>query len=135
MLELESPLSISSRLLPAVKVGDCTISIEPTGRTDEGRISVRAFFDRPGRKTYVDESLSTGCGARWDSAGVRLTMESLVVFLSAAVESRNHRQRRGAETIDDDSNESLFPPFIVRFFDEHSSELESLSCELSGVDG
>ena len=125
MPELSDPIFISARLLPAIKIADCTISVDCVGASPDNRLVFRCYFDRPGKRTFIDDNLRSGCAARYDSAKIRTTFASLISFLSAAVESRQYRERTGRTG----ENENLFPGFVVRFFDEHSAELDSLSCD------
>jgi hypothetical protein len=130
-MKLESPLMISPRLLPAVKIADCTISLEFHDYSADNRCTLATHYDRPGRKSFTEIALSTGVGEEWNDETVRKSFCALLGFLSAAVESRGYRERQGKPRDDSaDTTENLFPPFIVRFFAKHASELESLSIEL-----
>lgn len=134
---LHSPLMISSRLLPAVTIGDCTISVSHRGYTPDGRLRFRFYYDRPGRKTYVDDSQRSGVGARPDSRTIRSAIECHLSFLLHAVEARKSRERRGQayDPDDRDNGENLFPRFVVSWADSMSSEIELAQCELiSGAD-
>ena len=131
-MKLDSPLTISARLLPAVKIADCTISLEFHDYSADNRCTLATHYDRPGKKSYTEIALSTGVGEEWNDETVRKSFCALLGFLSAVVESREYRERQGKRrNVSADTAETLFPPFIVRYFSEHSSELESVSIELS----
>ena len=131
-MKLDSPIMISARLLPAVKIADCTISLEFHDYSADNRCTLATHYDRPGKKSYTEIALSTGVGEEWNDETVRKSFCALLGFLSAAVESREYRERQGKRrNVSADTAETLFPPFIVRYFSEHSSELESVSIELS----
>jgi hypothetical protein len=130
-MKLESPIMISARLLPAVKIADCTISLEFHDYSADNRCTLATHYDRPGKKSFTEIALSTGAGEEWNDETVRKSFCALLGFLSAAVESREYRERQGKPRDDSaDTTENLFPPFIVRFFAEHTSELESVSIDL-----
>lgn len=130
---LHSPIVISARLLPAVKIGDCTISVSHRGYTPDGRLQFRFYYDRPGRKTYVDNGQRSGVGARPNSRTIRSAIECQLGFLLHSVEARKSRERRGEayDPNDPDSGENLFPRFVVAWADSMSSEIESAQCELT----
>ncbi len=130
---LSAPLIISARLLPAVKIGDCTISVAHRGYDCEGRLQFGFYYDRPGRKTYVDNSQRSGVGSRPNGKTIRQAMEAQLSFLLHAVEARESRERRGGkyDPADRDSGENLFPRFIVRWADANESEIEMAQFDLS----
>lgn len=126
------PIMISARLLPAVKIADCTISLEFNDYSLDNRCTLAIHYDRPGKKSYSEITLFAGCGDEWDDETVRESFRALLGFIYAAVESREYRERRGKPRNDsDDTNENLFPPFLVKYFSDHSSDLDFASIELS----
>jgi len=130
-MKLESPITISPRLLPTAKIADCMFSLEFHDYSADNRCTLATHYDRPGKKSFTEIALSTGVGEEWNDETVRKSFCALLGFLSAAVESREYRERQGKPRDDsNDTTENLFPPFIVRFFAEHTSELEQLSIEL-----
>ena len=131
-MKLYSPLMISARLLPAVKIADCTISLEFHDYSADNRCTLSTHYDRTGKNSFTEIALYTGVGEEWNDETVRKSFCALLGFLSAAVESREYRERQGKPRDDsDDTTENLFPPFIVKYFSDHSSELESVSIELN----
>ena len=57
---LKSPVMITARLLPGVKIGPATVSIEYiTKRNFEGRTEYRVHIDHP-EFTYTDEDSKSG---------------------------------------------------------------------------
>jgi hypothetical protein len=130
-MKLESPLIISPRLLPAVKIADCTISLEFHDYSADNRCTLATHYDRPGKKSFTEIALSTGVGEEWNDETVRKSFCALLVFISAAVESREYRERQGKPRDDTaDTTENLFPPFLLKYFSDHSSELLEVSIEL-----
>jgi hypothetical protein len=131
-MQISAPIIISTRLLPAIRIGECTVSIECTGREADGKLSVKIYFDRSGKRPIVDSAFRTGCGAQWNESTVSETFRAIVSFASAAVDARDHRIGTGREFDDRaDTCETLFPRPIVRYFADHSDELDILSLALA----
>lgn len=104
-IELHHPFSISSRLLPSVKVGDATISIEYAGNEPDGRVRYRYYIDFADGTEHVGEDLRSGV----QGGSLREGMESLLAFLDASAE--------GGE------NEDLFPPVVVEWARQNDSKI------------
>lgn len=122
MMKLNKPFEISSRLMPSVKVGGATISLE-CGRTNsEGRTIYKAFIDLPNGKEYAVNYLKSGC----QGGTIQEGMESLLSFLGAAADSYAHRIRTGCVS----ENEDLFEPEIVEWAYQNSDEITCLELEL-----
>jgi len=81
-LTLQSPVIITSRLLPGLQIGDGTISIEYAGGTDDNRQRYRYYVDlRDGTEVIGDDLCSpVGGGTLQDG------LEALLGFLSAYAE-------------------------------------------------
>jgi hypothetical protein len=104
--------------MPGVKIGDAEISIEYADVCSDGRDRYRVYIDAPGIE-YVDQEIRSGfCGGSLQSG-----LSSLMSFLGAAAESFNHKGSEG-------ENADLFPPHIVEWACQNSSEIEMLACEL-----
>ena len=116
---LEYPLIISSRLLPAVKVADLTISIEPL---DAHRW--RAFFDFDDGREYTDETLRSGQGRPGRDA--REMLGTLLVFLEACGEAAHYSEgtRRHVENAD------LFEKPLATWASEHTDDLTMTRLEI-----
>ena len=119
---LRGPFMISSRLMAAVKVGDGTISLGISGKqTRDGRDIYTVYIDLPEGEFLVDDMCS-GCGG----GSVREGFSALLVFLCAAGEAYDYKQRTG----DDSENSGLFPPAVNGWAAEYSGELDILCAEL-----
>lgn len=124
---LHSPFSISPRLLPCLAIGGAFIQLEYSTRPGmEGRTRYNWVVDLPGGESYSDDDLQSGAqgGTLQEGFG------SLLAFLTASAESRNHRERKGETEIDPDGNEGLFPPAVVDFACQYSDELSMLQYEI-----
>lgn len=111
-MELHPPLMISARLLPAVRIGDTFISIEPTCTRDHsGKPLWRYFIDGP-HLIHEGEDL-----AGWDDS--RGMLGSLLSFLSAC-----------AESYPDGECADLFPANVAEWAQENSDEISIISLEL-----
>ncbi len=108
---LHTPFLISSRLLPALKIADLTISYD--GATvyfdfDDGREFEENTF-RPGRSHNLQDCFA-----------------SILSFMSACGEGRDFERRTGKKS----ENGDLFDPPIADFCEQHSDDLSCLSCDL-----
>jgi hypothetical protein len=128
---LHEPFIISSRLMPAVKVGDATISAEWDGETSDKRAQVRFFIDKPDGPdgpgwTYEANDLHSGVGG----ATMQGMFACLLSFLQACAESVNYRRRTGRRG----ENEDLFPPHVAEWASHNSDEMGVLEIELEETD-
>lgn len=105
---------ISARLLPAVKVGDCTISLE-------GRRAYTYYLDFDCGKSFQGDDLSCPCG------GVREAMEALLSFLAACGEGMAYERRSGRKS----ENSGMFPREIAEWAEQNSDELTSIEMEIN----
>jgi len=115
-VELRKPFFISSRLLPAVKVGDATISIEYAGNEPDGRVRYRYYLDFADGTEHVGEDLKSGVFGGTLKQG----MESLLSFLEACAESRNPRHGEPGENAD------LFPDRVGEWAYQNDGEIASV---------
>lgn len=109
---IKSPMIITARLLPGIKVEDGFISLEPTERCRE--------YGKPIWKWYVD--IPAGEFEGDDLAGWgdhKEMMASMLSFLGAA-----------AESYPDGENADLFPPPVVEWAHQNSDEIAILSMDL-----
>ncbi len=118
-MELHHPFIISSRLLPAVKIGEATISISFDGES-EGRARYRYYIDTP-HFEYENNDVFSGVGGGSLEEG----MESLLSFLSACAESRRYRRNFGGG-----ENADLFPDNIGEWAESVSEEISLVQCDL-----
>ncbi len=112
---LTAPFLISARLLPALKIGAVTISLEPERQQLDvpHRCNLRFYFDGPDF-TYIDTSV----GVFWNTKEQDCFLV-LLSFLSAA-----------AEASPTGDNADLFPPEIMAWAAEHSDEISMLQWDL-----
>lgn len=127
-MQLTSPIIITARLMPGVKVGDSFISIGYSKRpTTEGRpYRFQCFIDTP-EFEYDDHELQSG---RFSSGGLQDGLVSLLSFLGAAAES--YRYEMSGRKSD---NSDLFPPHVMEWAYQHSSEIDMLRCEIEETPG
>lgn len=69
--ELTAPLFISARLMPAVRIGDGTVSVEAHGLEPDGRAHFRFHIDVPGVGTWSStDSYVTTMKSTWTESAV-----------------------------------------------------------------
>lgn len=103
---MSSPVIITSRLLPGIRIGGAEIHVEPTDRTSGGKPRWRWIIDLPDGTTHEDTDL---CG--WGDAGAMLG--TLLSFLDACAESRRYRG----------DNSDLFPDAVGEWAEQWSDEI------------
>lgn len=116
-MTLKHPFFISSRLLPAVKVGQDTVSIDFAGDGGDRRVRYRVCIDFADGTEYVDESLRSGVGG----GSLRDGMSSYLSFLLAAAESYRHGSVEDA---------GFFPQHITEWAHQHDSEIGAVQFEI-----
>lgn len=115
-MKLSQPFEISARLMPAVKVGEVTISLNLSGRqSSDGRDIYEAYLDFPDGREYAVTDLRSGC----QGGSVREGMTGLLSFLSAAGEAYAYRERNGSSS----GNETLFDTWISEWAATQTDEL------------
>ena len=112
-MKLHAPFFLSARLLPALKVGELTISLEMLPRGFNGRNRYHYFIDPPAgcrAKPLEASDLLSGCqgGTLVEGFG------SLLCFLDSAAESKRWGERTGRRG----ENAGLFPAWILNRVDE-----------------
>jgi hypothetical protein len=117
---LFEPFMISSRLCPAVKIGNATLSLIAREPMEDGRSRAVFTLDTP-NFTYTDDQLRSGFG------GFRGTVEIFETFMSF--------MSACAEAYPDGENADLFPTHVAEWLSEHQSELEAAHCWLCDEDG
>lgn len=120
-MTLTAPFKIGSRLLPALTVGDGTISLEYVGN-DGGRMVYRWYVDCPAGE-FSAADLKSGV----QGCGTQEMFGTLLAFLGAAAESHAWRIRASAEV---DEDETMFPPAVVEWAHRHGDELDDLRQDL-----
>jgi len=123
-MKLSHPFIIGSRLLPAVKIGDTTVSITFSDRPgDERRSRYRYYID--GGCAYTNDDIPSGVGG----GDLRKGMESLLSFLGATAESVQYATRTG-KRVSETENGELFPPWVADWAAQHSDELSLAALEI-----
>lgn len=118
-MKLHKPFEISSRLLPALEVGDGEVSLEFIGKYNrEGKPRLRWHIDTPTGSFHGDDFAAWG---RWQSAFV-----SLLASLGAAAES----YRYWMSTQRKSENYDLFPEPVVEWAYRNSDEIGTLELEI-----
>ncbi len=118
-MQLKPPFAISSRLLPALKIGDAWISLEAIGCRDN-RLVYRWYIDLPNGEEFSEADLSS---PRDD---LQEMFATLLDFLSACAEGIAYQTRTGRES----ENSDLFPAAVGQWATENSDEISILACEI-----
>lgn len=130
-MTLHPPCIITARLLPGIRIGDGTLSIEHF-TMDEGRTRYRVFLDAPATASspfappleYEDTQLRSGVGG----GSLQDGLASFLNFLAYAVEhARYVRDHPGA----DDGEDPLFPQHILDWASDHEMEIQDAAATLS----
>lgn len=114
-MKLLSPIIITSRLMPGLRIGDTFISLGVGPRNGEGRTVYKCFIDLANGTEHEVRDLRSGC----QGGGVQDGLASLLSFLSAAGEG----------------DADLFPPAITEWAAKNEDEISMLSCELEETAG
>ena len=126
MILLSDPFIISARLLPALKVGNGTLSLASAAWNDERRLEFGFYLDTPDFE-YFDDNLQSGCGG----CEMVEAFENFLGFLEAAVESYCYEQRHlGAKG----ENTDLFPSYVVEWAAAQTF-LEEARCSICDEEG
>lgn len=127
-MTLNSPFIISSRLAPAVQIGNSTVSLIERTNGDDHRVRCHFAIDTPDFE-HIDDQMQTG---NVRSPSIESMFENFLGFLGSASESYMWQQRTGR--VDDDGNSKLFPPHVVEWAVENANEISSLCWELQEAD-
>lgn len=123
---LHVPFFIGPRLLPALKVGDGTLSLASASWNDERRLEFGFYLDTPDFE-YFDDNMKSGCGG----CSMVEAFDGFLAFLEAAVESYNYEQRHaGAKG----ENTDLFPSYVVEWA-AAQTYLEEARCSICDEEG
>lgn len=125
-MTLKKPFIISSRLLPALKIGNATVQLEYSKRPGAGgRTRYQWIIDiqtDTGEQTFTGHDLQSGC----QGGSLQEGFESLLSFLGAAAESLSYTRRTGRET----DNADLFPAAVAAWADQNSDEISLAEMEV-----
>lgn len=113
---LEWPLIISSRLLPAVKIGEDFLSIDFDGNSNSWSF-------------YIDtqDGEFSGDGLRGRFSDIREVFECLLGFMEACAESVRYSRHTGERG----ENCDLFSPEIAIWIEENQTQIEYFRLVLS----
>lgn len=125
-MKIKQPLCITSRLLPGVKIGEATISIEYAHITPDERRAYRWYINLPG-KEFTGNDLASGVGGGSLQSG----LESLLGFLSAFAEAHAYQDQTGQEC----ENADLFPAGLAEWAMDNALKISMLVCELEEKPG
>lgn len=96
-MKIVAPMIITSRLLPGIRVGDASISVEIDGYEEGPRAQVRYYIDRPGADTYTaaDVSAPVYTDDRQDGGAriLRVGLATLLSFLASEAEAYEYAMR------------------------------------------
>lgn len=122
-MQLSNPVIITSRLLPGVRLGGATISIDYSSRPgSESRTRYQWYVDLEGGLEFSDDDLQSGC----QGGSLRDGLEALLGILAACGESYSYGQRTGRPG----ENADLFPRPIAEWAAQNSDELSLLAFEI-----
>lgn len=120
-MKLTSPVIITARLLPGVRIGDAFVSIT-FGKEREGRVQYLSYIDMADGKEYEITDHYSGVGG----GSLQEGLSSLLSFLTAAAEAYSHKMRTGHAS----DNIDIFPVWITKWAYQHSDEIDMLAFEL-----
>ena len=122
-MQLQSPVLITSRLLPGVRVGGGTISITYSDREGEGgRTRYRWFVDLDNGSEFTGDDLQSGC----QGGSLQEGLVSLLSFLGAFAEAQRYP---------DSENADLFPSGLAEWATANSDEISMLESEIEETVG
>lgn len=130
---LHPPFIISARLLPALKIGNATLSLKQVTWTmhpnTERRQQATFILDLPDGTEYIDSELKSGVGG---FARLQDAFASFLCFLDAAAESYIYSDN--AYSTDSDTNMSLFPEHVVTWAADNADEIACLRIDIEETD-
>ena len=130
-MQIQSPFIIGPRLLPALKVGGATLSLELDGsQSPDGRDIAEFTLDMPDGTMYVDRELKSGCQGFRSPVGA---FESFLGFMTACIESLEYANYSSDGEIGENAN--LFPSHIGEWALDNKYEIEDIIGELTDEDG
>jgi len=118
---LHSPFMISARLMAAIKIVDCTISIGYGKPTSDGRARYDIYFDFADGRVHHETKLRSGVGGGTLQSG----MGSLLEFLGAASDAHASKMRGQESDLTD-----LFPEFVMKWAYQNSDEISMVATDI-----
>lgn len=126
-MKLLSPFVISSRLAPAVNIGNATLSF----------VAGRFLIDFADGSSHVVQGFRFPAGRIADSTDESVLQDgfaSILSFLSACAESRAYGRRKNGDPMSGE-NSSLFPDYVGQWAEEMSEEISLLAYEIEETKG
>ena len=111
---LRSPVMITARLMPGVKIGDAFVSIGYAGRKDHRGANVFRWFVDLGDQEFSGDDLS-------GHVGLQGGLEDLLCFLGAFAEAQGYP---------DSENRDMFPEGLAEWAQQNSDEIGMMQIEL-----
>lgn len=121
---LSSPIVITPRLLPGVRIGDAWVSIARNGITRDNRDRFDYWIDFDGQEVFGSDLCSGVGGCSLQSA-----LASLLSFLGAFAESIGYETRTGR----DSENSDMFPAILRDWAYLHAEEFSILEDEIENT--
>lgn len=121
-MKINAPCITTSRLLPGIRVADCTISIDRIGWTEDNRNRFRVFIDGPGIE-HVSDDQASGVGGGTLQEGLRAALS----FLGACGESVTWADRHPGHG---GRNADLYPREVGEWAADHQDDLTMAAIEL-----
>lgn len=125
---LKTPFLISSRLLPAIRIAGCTISLEHIGYGRESRAEYLVYFDFADGRELQESGLA---GPAIGEATLQSMFGTLLCFLYACGEGRRYERASGRES----EGSKLFQEPIAEWAEMNSDEISSLQYEIEETEG
>lgn len=122
---LHTPFFIGSALVPALRIGDATLSLL---ETEMGERDTAVFELATPTFTYVDDRVQSGVHGFNSTVEV---FETFLGFLDAAAESFEYEQRTGRKG----ENTGLFPRYVVEWAHENRSAVEEVRSSIEDETG
>lgn len=113
-ITIHSPCIITGRLLPGVKIGDTTLSIEYADRNRDGRQGYYVYIDGP-NITFLIDDIRSGC----QGGSLQEGLASALSFLGYA-----------ADQYKQTDDNMIFPPNVCEWAYQNENDLSMLACEL-----
>lgn len=123
---LHPPFFISPRLMPAIKLGDATLSLAGVGPGDQYRAKAEFILDFPDGTEYRDDRMQSGHGG---FTGMVSIFETFLAFLGACADSRDYEIRNRLK-FGEGENSSLFPEFLADWAMENQDEIDMARFDL-----
>lgn len=121
-MRLAYPLSISARLMPAVRFETFTVSLDPSGWV----IHVDFHGDADDVESITDDTFRPGLLRGTDEEMVRAAMASVLSFIGAFAESHEYALRTGREG----EHSDLFPARFAEWAMHESDEISMTAYDL-----